>query len=827
MTLLKSMNNYPLSSTQKEIWFDQILHPKLPLYNLGGYLRIDGCIEPIIFEKALNQVIKENDALRIILHEGENLPTQTFAQNVRLKLDFYDFSAQENAHQSALSWMQREFAKPFQVYDNSLFQFALFKIATNRYYSFQKYHHLIVDGWAISLIVQRIAAAYNALATGQSGSEQKHSSYKDFLQNDQAYLDSEKLTKAKHYWLSKYREIPEQLLTRHYAAQFTDQTIPSQLSILHLKRQFYNQLIEFAKENKVSTFHVILGALYCYFSKTTGQKDIVIGLPILNRGTAAFKQTVGLFTNIIPARFNFGFDFSFVELMQAISIELRRDYRYQRLPISEINRGLHLTQRRQLFDIVVSYEKHDYDTHFNASPADAVTLTHGFDQNALEIYIREFHDDTDVRVDFEYNLGAFEADEIEIIKARFEFLLGEILRQADVPIGKLRIRSEAEMSATRSNRVHPTNPFIEFPKSEQTIGQRFEQQVKQYPDQIAVKTHRYAWTYRELNDKANQVAQVILGQSDERIALLFEHDAPMLAGMMGVLKAGKTYVPLTPDFPRSRLEYIVQDSQVGVILTNDQNLSLAQTLINKTIRLINIDKLETATNNIQLTVSPDSIAYLLYTSGSTGQPKGVIQNHRNVLHFIRTYTNNLHITADDKLTLLSYYSFDAAVVDILAALLNGATLYPINLKQDSFVTLSAWLIEQQITIYHSTPTVYRHWLKTLTGEDNFSQIRLIVLGGEPVYKTDIEGYKKYFPPKCILVNGLGSTESTFSLQYFIDKQTKISRHEVPVGYPLEETEILLLDETGVETDIYGEIAIISPYIARGYWQQPELTEAVF
>jgi len=224
MTANQILKHYPLSSPQLDFWFDQILHPDVPLYNIGGYVQIDGSINPTIFEKALNQVIAKNDALRIILHEGESLPTQTFAENVHLKLDFYDFSERENAHELALKWMQQEFIKPFQFYDGLLFQFALCKISDNCYYWLKKYHHLIVDGWGISLIVQ-LVAAYNALATGKT-SEQKNYAYQDFVQNDQAYLKSEKFVKAKRYWQEKYREVPEPLMVRCYASQFQGKTIP-------------------------------------------------------------------------------------------------------------------------------------------------------------------------------------------------------------------------------------------------------------------------------------------------------------------------------------------------------------------------------------------------------------------------------------------------------------------------------------------------------------------------------------------------------------------------------------------------------------------------
>lgn len=192
ITSIETINYYPLSSTQREVWFDQILHPDVPLYNIGGYLRIDGPIDPAFFEQALNRVIQENDALRIMIHEGENLPTLVFVEKVRIQLEFQDFSNKENAHQQAIEWMEKEFVKPFQLYDRLLFQFALCKASDDCCYWLKKYHHIIVDGWAVSLIVQRVAFAYNTFLVEQSNVEQNRYSYLDFILNDQAYLKSER-----------------------------------------------------------------------------------------------------------------------------------------------------------------------------------------------------------------------------------------------------------------------------------------------------------------------------------------------------------------------------------------------------------------------------------------------------------------------------------------------------------------------------------------------------------------------------------------------------------------------------------------------------------
>ncbi|UCH95246.1 MAG: amino acid adenylation domain-containing protein, partial [Candidatus Aminicenantes bacterium] len=328
----------------------------------------------------------------------------------------------------------------------------------------------------------------------------------------------------------------------------------------------------------------------------------------------------------------------------------------------------------------------------------------------------------------------------------------------------------------------------------------------------------------------------------QAVALLFAHGVEMIIGLMGTVMSGKTYVPLDPDYPRERLEYILEDSEARLIVTDSPHYPLADALrnqVNKNIKVIDIDKIRPGVSTLspgpfEVSIQPDQTAYVLYTSGSTGTPKGVMQSHRNVLHFARVYTNALHIHEEDRLTLFSSYGFDAAKMDIFGALLNGAALYPFDVKQEgSLYQLPGWLQKEKITIYHSIPTVYRYFTDLLsTGMETggaFPHLRFIVLGGEAVYKKDVETYKKYFFDECLFINGLGPTESTVTLQYFINKEWDLATEAVPVGYPVEDTEVFLLDERDQETVVnaVGEIIYKSDYLALGYLKKPGKTNAVF
>ncbi len=320
-------------------------------------------------------------------------------------------------------------------------------------------------------------------------------------------------------------------------------------------------------------------------------------------------------------------------------------------------------------------------------------------------------------------------------------------------------------------------------------------------------------------------------------ALLFGHDADMIVGIMAALKAGKIYVPLDPGSPLERLKYMMEDSGAGMIITNDQNRELAVRLreqVDEHLPIIDISRVRKQKGKNQgnpgVYPQPNDVAYILYTSGSTGRPKGVIQDHRNVLHFARVYANALHINSSDRLTLFSSYSFDAAKMDIYGALLNGGTLYPYDIKkEDNLSGLPRWLQEEGITIYHSIPTVYRYFIDLLGGEEKFAALRLVVLGGEAVFKKDAEAYKRYFPDHCLLINGLGPTESTVTVQYFMDKEMEITRDAVPVGYAVEDTEVFLIDEKGKEVHGYGEGEMVfqSEHLSLGYLNAPQKTAEMF
>ena len=402
--------------------------------------------------------------------------------------------------------------------------------------------------------------------------------------------------------------------------------------------------------------------------------------------------------------------------------------------------------------------------------------------------------------------------------------------------GKAYHHSNEQQTAIKAKCFHPSGNFTPFTNEQdhQSIPERFEEVVTRYSNRVALKSFSAEYSYAQLNRLSNQIAHALLSRCAKRgepIALFLKSDVLLIAAILGTLKAGKIYVPLDPSLPHVRLGYIVENSRASLLVTDSVCLPLSRDLSDRKLPVLNLDELDPTLshNNPGLLISPRTPTWILYTSGSTGQPKGVVQNHRNVLHYVRNYTNAFRICPDDRLTLLFSCSANGAAHDTFSALLNGASLYPFNVKEQGPARMAEWIIQHKISIYCSVPTVFRAFAESFNSENNLQSVRLIKLIGESVAKKDVKLYQRYFSPDCVFINRLGSTETGSIRWYFINKDTFIDGNVVPVGYPVEDNEVLLLDSVGNEVaagDI-GEIAVESHYLSPGYWRRSDLTRGVF
>jgi amino acid adenylation domain-containing protein len=388
-----------------------------------------------------------------------------------------------------------------------------------------------------------------------------------------------------------------------------------------------------------------------------------------------------------------------------------------------------------------------------------------------------------------------------------------------------------EQQAIRDKCFHPSGTFVEFPieEVETSIPARFEKIVRMYPERVALKTKDRSLTYDSLNKLANRMANELLarcGFGQRPVALLLSKNVHQYTAILGVLKAGKMYEVLEPSYPAARIRFILNDLQTTLLVTDSAHFSLAQSIAQEGEQIFNIETLDLQlpAENLDLSISPDAMAWIHFTSASTGQPKGVIQNHRNVLNRVRRETNNYHICSDDR------FIFPASRGgDMFTALLNGASVCPLDIRKEGLDRLEQCVNDDEVTVYASVTSMFRYFVNHLKQSAIFPTLRVIKLIGEPLYKRDVELFRKHISPFCVIVNRLGSNETGTICEYNIDASTLIPEQVVPVGYPIQDLEIRLLDDNGkaVGENEIGEFSVRSQYLSPGYWNNPALTEASF
>jgi amino acid adenylation domain-containing protein len=396
-------------------------------------------------------------------------------------------------------------------------------------------------------------------------------------------------------------------------------------------------------------------------------------------------------------------------------------------------------------------------------------------------------------------------------------------------------RGGSELTVSRFRALHRADgawrPFMEA-ELDQPLLTRLLQRASADPEKVAVVCRRERLTYRGLVARAAAIAAHIerMGGADERpVALMFEPGTLGITAILGTILANRTYVPLDPGYPTERVAYMYRDSGADLLLTSNDDLQKGRALVGSEARAIGIEQISGAPAAVPSRAgqAPPAAAYVLYTSGSTGQPKGVLQSHRNVLFQVGSHTNNLAIAADDKLTLWSSLSFDAAVTDTFAALLNGATLVITDVKAEGLGAVRESLYQARPTVLHATPTLFRSLVRSSRPDEVFQGVRCVVLGGEVLTRSDLESFRRHFEPSCVLVNGYGATEASFALQQHIAHHQALVQDVLPIGFPLDGIGVALINDDGEEDPARGEITLEGEFLALGYLGKLEETNAVF
>ncbi|MET0398352.1 MAG: amino acid adenylation domain-containing protein [Longimicrobiaceae bacterium] len=833
-------SDVPVSFAQRRLWLIDRLEPGTTAWNMPFPLRLRGALDVGALERALAELVRRHESLRTVFPDVDGEPVQRILPAGPRPLAVVDLRAlPEDAREAAARRLAGEEAsRPFELARGPLLRSVLLRTADDDWALLLTLHHIVSDGWSMQVLLREVSALYRAGVRGRpSPLPALPVQYADYAAWQRGWLAGETLEAQLAFWRGALAGAPPLLELPAARPRPTVQRHRGASRALHLPAGLSDAVRALGREEGTTPFMTLLAAFAALLARYTGETDVVVGTPIAGRNRPETEGMIGYFLNTLALRTDVGGDPTFRELLARVREATLGAYAHQDLPFEQLLEELapaRSLSHAPVFQVMFNFLNFA-DGGPPALPGVEMEMLGGGQAPARydwNLYARETAGG--IGLELVYDADLFDDARMGEALVHLAALLEAVVKRPDLRVSDLPLAApEAPRAPGLPEDGRPFGPWAED-AAEQTIPARFAAQARLHPDRLAVRTRRHSLTYAELDGAADRAAAALLRASPgagERAALLFGHDAPMLVGILGALKAGRAYVPLDPGHPRERSAGVLEDSGAAVLLADAEHAAQARELAGGRVPVVVLDDAAPGdgASSPSHPASPDDLAYLLYTSGSTGRPKGVAQSHRNVLHFIRAYTHNLRIAPDDVLTLFSSYTFDAAVMAIWGALLNGASLRPFDWRAEPAGGAAEWMRREGITLYHSTPTVFRHLAGGLGGDDVFPAVRVVVLGGEEAQRRDWDAFRRHFPAGAVLVNGLGPTESTVTLQAFLDHEHGPRGAVLPVGLPVRDTGVLLVNAAGEQPAVYGagEIVVRGAHLALGYWGRPEATAAAF
>lgn len=823
-----SRKYFPLTHSQKGIWYSEKLYPDTSMGNIAATLRFQSNVNFSLLEQALNIYIKKNDAVRIRIAEIAGEPRQYVTDYTYRKFELIDFSDKLD---ELYKWDEKQTRTPMEIIESDLFSFVLIKINDHDGGFFVKFHHLISDAWTMSLLGNYVMEYYSALKKGEPIPEDDKPSFIDYIENDK-YKESTRYQKDKAYWEEKFE--PWQEVTSLKNRKTGNASTRARRKTLLIPQKLTAKIHEYCSQKKVSEFNLFLAAICMYVTRVTGKEDLVFGTTFLNRSKAKEKDTAGFFANVaVPLRFYIKDNMNFNDFVESVSKEVVTALRHQKYPYDELLKTVREKKGTKdgLFDIVLTYQNSKFikDQGFEKY----ITRWHfnGHQLESLIINLNDRESDGRLIIDYDYLTDLFYVTEIEFIHNHLISLLWHALDNPVKLISKLEILSEKE----KQKILHKFNDTdAEFPRNK-LIQQLFEEQVIRTPANKAVLFRDQCLTYRELNERSNQLARVLLVRGvkpDSVVGIKLERSLEMVIGIFAILKAGGAYLPIDPKAPQDRVKYMLDDCSSHILLTDSvqDNMELGVDIID-----LGDPTLYTGDNtNIQHLNKPTDLAYVIYTSGSTGKPKGVMIEHRSLINRINWMQKKYPLDENSVILQKTTYTFDVSVWELIWWSFVGAKVCMLEPEGEKDPLAIIKAIEKYgVTTMHFVPSMLSLFLNFLEKHPKISKLsslKQVFASGEALNIQQVERFNTLLNAVhgTELANLYGPTEAAIDVTSF-DCSPKVELTSVPIGRPIDNIKLYILDKhlTLLPIGIPGELFIGGVGVARGYINKADLTEEKF
>jgi amino acid adenylation domain-containing protein/non-ribosomal peptide synthase protein (TIGR01720 family) len=818
-----------LTNPQKRIWFTEQLNNRKDMSNIGYLIELKGEYDPPLLAQAIKHVVKANDSLQLRFKP----PEQDKSELLQYIPDYEEVQVriiETETEEELFEKIDEAHRERFDIDAKYFCSFVVFSIAKKRFGFFEKAHHLVADGISAVIVARESIALYRQLAAGEFEGFEKKYSYMDFVDDEKAYIGSEKYERDKEYWLTRFDDFDGEEIT--FAV---DQSKPNSLKVNRYSFQVPQNVIQFLEkykaDNRMSNFGLFMAALAIYFNRFMNHQDIIIGMPVHNRSKKIFRDMVGMFVSTLPFRIKYQEDWTFNRLVAYVKKELWESLKHQGYPYNHLVKDL--KDRSIDSSRFLNVQLIELPGGNQEEVAKRAFFSTAYNISQLSIYLNQQNtrdlEELDVAID--YHADIFEEREVEFFFKRLIVILEQAIAQPDKKISELSLLEEKEYKELI---VELNDTRAGFPR-DKTLVQLFEEQASKNPGNIALEYGEQTVTYNELNDAADRLAARLQNAGTAPgsiVGILCERSIEAIVCILGALKAGGAYLPIDPSYPLERKNYIIEDSGIDILLVEKVLEEQERPLLDGSGQLktmvIDYQRLAAETGPAVFdkpALTGENLAYVIYTSGTTGNPKGTLLRHRNVINYVwwgaGVYVNNETVT----FPLFTSLSFDLTVTSIFIPLATGNKIV-IYRDSEEGLLVERVARENKVGIIKLTPS---HLKVVNQLKCDISNVKSFILGGEEL-KTDAAAETdKRFNGNINIYNEYGPTETAVGCMiHRYDKNTD-TRRAVPIGKPAANVRIYILDKNKKPLPLgtIGEIYIAGEGVALGYHKKPELSAEKF